>query len=200
VDRYWLLTSTTYGTWLPGDSRGFVSRVREGEGPRIEHDVPGTPCDVDIPALRESARANMTGPPIYLTSEQAPALLAQFQETAAHRGWQLLAVAIMANHVHLVVGVLGDPEPERLLKDFKSYGSRALTRGWGRPVSETWWTQSGSKRKLRDADAVRRAIIYVRDQERPLLIWLSEEAVELLASGGRQSPETRRSTTENSGD
>ena len=25
--RYWLLTSTTYGTWLPGDERGFVGRV-----------------------------------------------------------------------------------------------------------------------------------------------------------------------------
>ncbi len=22
--RHWLLTSTTYGTWLPGDSRGVV--------------------------------------------------------------------------------------------------------------------------------------------------------------------------------
>jgi len=21
MDRYWLLTTTTYGTWLPGDSR-----------------------------------------------------------------------------------------------------------------------------------------------------------------------------------
>jgi hypothetical protein len=27
--RYWLLTWTTYGTWLPGDERGFVSPVRE---------------------------------------------------------------------------------------------------------------------------------------------------------------------------
>ena len=27
--RYWLLTWTTYGTWLPGDDRGFVSPVRK---------------------------------------------------------------------------------------------------------------------------------------------------------------------------
>lgn len=26
--RCWLLTWTTYGTWLPGEDRGFVSPVR----------------------------------------------------------------------------------------------------------------------------------------------------------------------------
>jgi hypothetical protein len=26
--RYWFLIWTTYGTWLPGDDRGFVSPVR----------------------------------------------------------------------------------------------------------------------------------------------------------------------------
>src|SRR5437763_1061534 len=29
MDRYWLLSSTFYGNWLPGDPRGFVSRVRD---------------------------------------------------------------------------------------------------------------------------------------------------------------------------
>ena len=49
----------------------------------------------------------------------------------------------MANHVHVVVGVPGDPEPERLLADFKAWGTRRLNRGWGR--REHWWTQGGSK-------------------------------------------------------
>jgi len=29
-DRHWLLTWTTYGTWLPGDARGFVSPIPTG--------------------------------------------------------------------------------------------------------------------------------------------------------------------------
>src|SRR5947209_816005 len=34
MDRYWFLTWTTYGTWLPGDARGFVGRVWSAdEGP-----------------------------------------------------------------------------------------------------------------------------------------------------------------------
>jgi hypothetical protein len=27
MDRYWLLTNTLYGTWLPGSERGFVGHV-----------------------------------------------------------------------------------------------------------------------------------------------------------------------------
>ncbi len=27
MDRYWFLTWTTYGPWLPGDRRGFVGPV-----------------------------------------------------------------------------------------------------------------------------------------------------------------------------
>ena len=64
--------------------------------------------------------------PIHLTRPHADILLAQFQETAAFREWLLLAVAIMTNHFHLVVGAEGDPDPERILGDFKSYDSRRL--------------------------------------------------------------------------
>src|SRR5438034_1219736 len=110
MDRYWLLTWTTYGTWLPGDERGFVSNVREGPGPEIRHNVPGTPYDADRSGLEAAARRSLKCPPVRLTAEQATLLLRQFHETAAFRNWVLLAVAIMANHVHLVVGVPGDPD------------------------------------------------------------------------------------------
>ena len=176
MDRYWFLTWTTYGTWLPGDSRGFVSNVQDGPGPEVRHNIPGTPCDADLPGLEASARRSLKCPPIYLTREQADLLLTQFRETAAYRGWTLLAVAVMGNHVHLVVGVPGDPDPETLLRDFKSYGSRTLNRHCGTPASGTWWTTSGSKRKLPHDEAVLSATDYVvRKQPFPLLVW---EAIE----------------------
>jgi REP element-mobilizing transposase RayT len=174
MDRYWLLTSTTYGTWLPGDRRGFVSNVRDGQGPEVRHNVPGTPCDADVPGLRRGARASLQCSPIYLNQEQANALLAQFQETAGYRGWQLLALAVMANHFHIIVGVAGDPDPADLLGNFKSYGSRTLSRRWGKPTSGTWWTESGSKRKLPEEAAILAAIDYVRKQPNPLVIWIAE--------------------------
>jgi REP element-mobilizing transposase RayT len=174
MDRYWFLTWTTYGTWLPVDKRGFVSTVREGPGPEVRHNIPGTPYDADMPGLRHSARAALKCPPIYLLMEHAQLLLEQFQETARYRGWHLLADAIMANHIHIVVGVSGDPDPSNLLGDLKAYGSRALNRKWSKPGSGTWWTEFGSRRKLRDEAAIRVVIQYVRDQPNPLLIWVAD--------------------------
>ncbi|MEM1304897.1 MAG: hypothetical protein AAGG46_08365, partial [Planctomycetota bacterium] len=63
--RYWLLTNTTYGTWLPGDRRGSVTSVRDrraGE-PRVvsrcEHDLPGEPWEPPIDGLQRSATARL---------------------------------------------------------------------------------------------------------------------------------------------
>jgi REP element-mobilizing transposase RayT len=190
MDRYWLLTWTTYATWLPGDARGFVSIVVGEDGKGVRHNTPGTPCDADHPNLQRYARQTLKGQPIYLIAEQAFALLAQFQETACCRQWLLQAVSIMANHIHIVLGVPGDPEPETLLRDLKSYGSWGLNRRWGKPASATWWTESGSKRKLENESAVPAAVQYVKDQEYPLLIWTLEEGLVFpaQASGGRQPP------------
>jgi REP element-mobilizing transposase RayT len=179
MDRHWLLTSTFYGNWLPGDPRGFVSRVRDvREGAaaaesRHEHDIPGTAYDEDMPGLYRSAQQQLRAAPVRVDKEQAEVLLKQFLETATFRGWQLLAVAVLVNHVHLVVGVPGDPDPTKVLGDFKAYGSRALSQRWGKPRSGTWWTYAGSKRKLADERAVRSAVRYVRTQERPLVVWVA---------------------------
>jgi REP element-mobilizing transposase RayT len=165
--RYWLLTNTAYGTWLPGDARGSVTSVRgrrEGDPPgesRTEHDLPGEPWEDAIPGLQRHALEAMKGEPIFLDLEKAEMLLAQFQETAAYRGWTLFAVAIMANHFHIVVGVPGDPAPRKVLVDFKAYASRVLNRRYGEPASETWWTKKGSKRKLRDDKALSDGVAYV---------------------------------------
>ncbi|MGL6095117.1 MAG: hypothetical protein ACRC7O_04855, partial [Fimbriiglobus sp.] len=168
MDRVWLLTWTTYGQWLPGDRRGFVGDTRTPGWDKIIHNAPGTPCDSDLPALAAYCRRVMTGPPILLTPEQAPPLVDQFHETAGYRGWSLLAAAVMANHAHVVVGVPGDPEPEPLLQSFKAYGSRRLNGLFGKPPNGTWWTESGSKRKLANVEG---GIGYVERQAYALAVW-----------------------------
>jgi REP element-mobilizing transposase RayT len=179
--RSWLLSNTFYGTWLPGEKRGSVTSVRDvrpedipGEV-RFEHDIPGTPWEEGIPGLHRAAEAQMKGPPIYLDIQKAELVLAQFQETAAYRGRILRAVAIMVNHCHLVVQVVDDPDPSRMLADFKAYASRALNRKFGKPPSETWWTTNGSKRKLKDDEALAAAIYYaLYKQPDPLVLWSPE--------------------------
>src|SRR5437763_1330527 len=106
MDRYWLLTNTCYGNWLPGDRRGFVGHVSDHrpedavEPPRVTHNIPGTAYDEDVPALLQASHELMKAPPIHLTLAQAEVFLAQVQESATFRGWELSAVAIMFNHFH----------------------------------------------------------------------------------------------------
>ena len=171
--RCWLLTWRTYGTWLPGDARGFVDPMVTPAGERVIHNVPGTPTDPANAPLHDYARSVMKGEPVLLTPAHAGELFAQFRETAGYRGWEILAVAILTNHIHLVVRVEGDPEGSDLLRDFKSYASRRLNRIWAVPVNGSWWSESGSRRVLKDEANVRLAIDYVAGQQGALLIWVS---------------------------
>lgn len=166
----WLLTNTTYGTWLPGDRRGSVIRVRD--------ELSGEVRALTLPAgdlnapLRRSAERLLKGPPIYLTLPQAESLLAQFLETAEHRGWVLLAASIMANHYHLVIAAPEEVEADRVLSDLKAYATRRLSREFGAPASKAWWTSKGSQRWLRDDRAVADATNYVLyKQPHPLVVW-----------------------------
>ncbi len=116
----------------------------------------------------------MTEGAVLLEPTQAADLAEQLRETASHRGWRLLALAVLANHVHVVVGVPGDPEPEKLLGDFKAWGTRRLNRVGDRRAR--WWTQGGSRRRKKTAAALRAALAYVRDQLYALVVWLDPEA------------------------
>jgi REP element-mobilizing transposase RayT len=113
----------------------------------------------------------LSGDPVRLTRALAEVVRRQFEETARIRGWQLLAGAIMANHIHLVVGVPGDPDPSVLLRDFKSYASRDLNRRDRVSARRRWWTEQGSNRKIGDWDTLETVLRYVREQEYALEFW-----------------------------
>ena len=69
------------------------------------------------------------------------------------------------------IGIPNDP----------SNGGRALNRGWGVPVSGRWWTDKGSKRKLKDAEALQAAIAYVRKQPNALVIYVAGKSARVGA-------------------
>ena len=79
-----------------------------------------------------------------------------------------LAAAVMADDRASVTGVPGDPDPAKLLDDYKAYASRIMNRQWGKPASDTWWTAGGSRRILKSQRRLVAAIRYVVNQSRPL--------------------------------
>jgi hypothetical protein len=125
---HWLFTNTCYGNWLPGDSRGSVTSVRDlrkHDAPtesRITHNRVGEPVEPHNPTLYRSAQSRLKCPPIQLTTEHSVIVLAQSQETGRFRGWRLQAVAIMANHFHIVLGIEDTPG-SKALSDLKAYAN-----------------------------------------------------------------------------
>ncbi len=171
MDRYWFITWTCYGNWLPGDERGFVGNVRDRDGVQVVHNIPGTPYDKDMPRLEAWVWRHMTGSPVTLERREADALIAQYQETTRIRHWSLEAASVMYNHTHVVVGVPGDPDPQSILETFKTWATRALKKLRPLPSNGTFWTAKGSKRKLPDQTALRAAVIYVvKKQPNPLAV------------------------------
>jgi REP element-mobilizing transposase RayT len=172
MSRHWLISSTTYATWLPGDKRGFVSTVRDLSGLRVRHNQPETPYDADMPELRKSAQKLLKAPPIFLDLAKAQVISAQFQETATYREWDVHALSVMTNHFHIVVTAGEEVRSTKILGDFKSYASRSLNHRWEKPASGTWWTESGSRRPLPNEKALEDAINYVLyRQPNPLVVW-----------------------------
>lgn len=194
--RFWLITSTTYGTWLPGDERGFVGRVWDvrpddqmTDSLRREHDQYGQPYDADIPGLKRESQRQMKGSPVWLNAEQAHSILDQFLETVAFRQWILHAASIMSNHFHAIVEAPDAVCSDDILGDLKSYASRRLNKTFGKPISGTWWTASGSKRPLRELDRLFVVIRYVLNQHRFLTRFLHPNygTIDSYLSGGCQT-------------
>ncbi len=186
--NFWLLTWTTYGTWLPGDERGFIGRVRVADGVRESAHRWGEPVQAPNAALAAYARSRLKHAPVRLAVQQAACLGAQFQETAAHRGWRIKAFAIMTTHLHLVVGAGDETPAEDLLRDLKAYGSRALDR-LANTRNRKWWTAHGSRRLLADEAGLAAAIDYVMRQSAPLLIWSRDEPRPPACGGAKQRVE-----------
>jgi len=72
--------------------------------------------------------------------------------------------------------VPGDPDPRLILETLKSWATRALKKSRPLPPNGTFWTSKGSKRKLRDEQALEAAVLYiVKKQPNPLAVWYAPE-------------------------
>lgn len=166
----YLLTWTTYGSWLPGDERGYVSPTPDEHGDYVIHNIPGEPYDFDQPKLRTRAGSQQQCPTVRLNQENARVCIEAFREAAQAHDLRIGAGAVMTTHIHLVVQSESD-EGARLLNLFKGVSSRRLTQRFGRPVSSTWWTRHGSRRLPTNDRAVRAALEYVWNQPLALIVF-----------------------------
>ncbi len=165
---------TCYGTWLPGDERGYVSNMLTDEGYRPKHSVPGTPCDCDDERTRRRAEQLQAHPTVRLSPAQARCVAEAICAAAIDRDWVVLQGAVMANHAHMVVTNCPDDGPA-VRRVLKGVSQAALSRQAERPGR--WWTRGGSDRYKHGATAVRNAVQYVADQPYMLVAIVNNEVV-----------------------
>ncbi|MFA6132694.1 MAG: transposase [Phycisphaerae bacterium] len=150
----YFLTWTTYGSWLPGDRRGWVHHsdgawhvpIREGDN-----------------RILGSAIHAMSGPSVILSQEQRDRVSSTIQACCKTRNWGLHAINVRSNHVHVVV-CAADYSPERVMGYFKTWASRTLN-GLASPGAKgPWWTRHGSTRYINAPESLQKAIDYVVHQ------------------------------------
>ena len=141
------LTWTTYGTWLPGDSRGWAE-YRHG-------------WQLPNPALELEAAAKMTEDACRLSQQQRGAVEHQIAATCRHRGWDLHAVNCRSNHLHVVVSA-PETDPKKIRADLKAWVTRRLKTPLD-DYRENWWAERGSIRWLWNEHDMAGAIQYVAE-------------------------------------
>jgi REP element-mobilizing transposase RayT len=161
-NSYVLVTSTTYGNWLPGDARGYVD----------EHNEYGMPFDQPSPELKRTARAKMKESTVWLNTDQAEIILERWQNTVGEMQGTLIAVAVMPNHFHFAAVLPGKIVKAKVLQFFKGRASRVLNQRFGK---RTWWTDSGSVRYSFEEAAFRARIEYVMKQKNSLVMWINPD-------------------------
>ena len=150
----YLLTWTTYGTWLPGDERSWVD---EGKG--IQQPNSKT---------RHEAQRKLAESSLLLDDDQRIIVERTIRQHGEIRGWTILAVNCRTNHVHVVVQA--PVHPDIVMGQFKSWCTRRLKEhqiGQNPTVTvrERWWTEDGSKRYLNNMASVEGAMQYVLENQ-----------------------------------
>ena len=138
----YFITFRTYGTWLPGDGRGTMDRNhnKRGEPPLSRDDF-----------RRESARRKLAGVPVTLSPIARICVDASVRETCLSRGWQLHALNVRTNHVHLTVSA--EVTPERVMEAAKAWATRRLREaGLATPDAPVWSRHGSTKRLWREAE------------------------------------------------
>lgn len=164
----YLLTWTTYGTWLRGDERGFVGPVLE-DGEYVAHNRRGTPYSAGQPELVARSRRLMAGAEVVLNDESTRVVALACEEVCNAHAIDLLAGAVMRTHVHVVVRS-SNAEGTRLLQLFKGVAARRLGQASCEQSPKAWWTRHGSRRLLTNEASVEGAVRYVRAQKN-VLAW-----------------------------
>jgi hypothetical protein len=161
VAKWWLITWTTYGTWLPGDERGYRTwRGRSYVAPPKRYAQPGesTYEAPDHTALLQTAKA-ISGEPVYLSRQQIEIALAAMISEIDEIPIVPAILSIGDSHVHWLC-YFGPLKIRSLVERVKAAASRELNfRGF---QGKRPWTKGCNMRSKSTRHECRNAYKYIR--------------------------------------
>lgn len=148
----YLITIRCYGAWLHGDKRLAVDRHAFNS-----FGAPRRPPNED---LEKVMRRNMKQSPVLLSDEQREVVRIAITEVCRFRKYDLKAVSVQTNHLHVVVSA--PMKPEAIANSFKSYATRRLRERGLLDEKVRPWARGQSRRYLWKPEHVSLATDYVR--------------------------------------
>jgi REP element-mobilizing transposase RayT len=148
-------TFRCYGTWLHGDERGSVDRDNNTyRSPRI-------PASSN---WRKHNERSLLHPLASLSAERRRSVEKAIRDLCIKRGWELLAINVRTNHIHVVI-CIGSKKPKDALIALKANATRQLRedRLWIHEHSP--WAEKGSKRNLWNEKSIWEACNYVNNEQ-----------------------------------
>lgn len=153
----YFLTWTTYANHLRGHRSGSTDHRRDQQG--NAQILPST-------RLEQRERNRLSGRPYTLTP-QARTVVAQAISThAGFKQWEILAIEVRSNHVHLLIR--SSTPPEAVMTSCKRWATKALRETSLLGKDAKAWTRHGSTRWINDEDSLIKAFQYITEfQEGP---------------------------------
>jgi REP element-mobilizing transposase RayT len=147
----YLITIRCYGTWLHGDSRGSMDRKA--------HRIYGTPKIPPRDNLKNSDSSQLKSSAVKFSTKERKIVEEAIKEVCEFCNYELFAINVRTNHVHIVAAASGKPEP--VMSAFKSYATRKLRSNNLVDRTGKIWSRHGSTRYLWIDRHIEAAIDYV---------------------------------------
>jgi REP element-mobilizing transposase RayT len=144
-------TWTTYGTWLPGDQRGWFQRGVGKNSPNHFHEI--------------AALLRMTANAVILNPGERRVVEKTIADHCLIRHWTLHSVNCRSNHVHAVI-TAEVKSIELPREQFKAWCSRKLNENRllkMRNRVEEWWTERGWDEYIDDENSLVNVNTYVME-------------------------------------
>jgi REP element-mobilizing transposase RayT len=138
----YMITFTTYGTWLQGDERGFVKDCTTYAANQ---------------ALADSNKQDLSKSPVRLSKDHRAIAAKAIYEKADKLNQKILALVVCSNHIHVVVDYV--PIPMGKVVSYYKDAAQVALRKVG--LTGRVWTKGFDKRYCFDEQALKSRIDYV---------------------------------------